>query len=254
MEQILIIEDEKDIRETLRDILTLAGYEVLTANNGKEGYDVIFSHGPDLVLCDVNMPELDGFELLGAVNQRLGDEIVLPFIFLTAKVDREDMRLGMSLGAEDYILKPYDNNDVLKTIRLRLDKRKKLLQSGGHSPTEQALKLFNKIALPSEEGLELISFDKIVKCQADRAYCHFHLIDKRKILVSKPMKEFEEALTNHHFLKVHKSTIVNINFVEKFVRGKAGYLIMIDGSIVTVSVRKKEELMALLKGKKADNN
>ena len=91
------------------------------------------------------------------------------------------------------------------------------------------------------------SFDEIIKCQADRAYCNFHLINSRKILVSKPMKDFEERLNSKNFLKVHKSTIVNIKHIEKFVRGKAGYLLMSDGSSVNVSVRKKEELLYLLK-------
>ncbi len=124
MEQLLIVEDEQGIRETLQDILELAGYQVLTAKNGKEGYESIITNDPDLVLCDVNMPELDGFELLGAINQRLSNEIVPPFIFLTAKVEKQDIRQGMGLGADDYILKPYEYSDVLRTVRLRLDKRK----------------------------------------------------------------------------------------------------------------------------------
>ncbi len=246
MEQLLVIEDEKDIRETLQDILELAGYKVLTAKNGKEGYDAIIFHQPALVLCDVNMPELNGFELLGAINQRLKNENIPPFIFLTAKVEKQDIRTGMNLGADDYILKPYNHNEVLKIIRLRLDKRQKLLKVGN---TSTAIKAFDKLALPCDDGLELVSFDKIIKCQADRAYCNFYLSDNRKILVSKPMKEFEQTLINKHFLKVHKSTIVNIKFVEKFVRGKGGHLLMADGSLVTVSVRKKEELMTLLKPK-----
>ena len=86
MEQLLIVEDDKNIRDTLKDILELSGYQVATANNGKEGYHAIIENRPDLVLCDVNMPELDGFELLGAINQRLKDEIIPPFLFLTAKV------------------------------------------------------------------------------------------------------------------------------------------------------------------------
>ena len=248
MEKILVVENEQDIRETLQDILELAGYEVLIASNGKKGYNVIIDNQPDLVLCDVNMPELDGFGLLGAVNQRLKDKIVPPFLFLTAKVEKEDMRYGMSLGADDYIFKPFNSNEILKTVRLRLDKRQQLLKLSTNN-SELVIKDVNKLALPCDDGLELISFDKIIKCQADRSYCNFHLIGNRKILVSKPMKEFEEILTSKSFLKVHKSTIVNIKYIEKFVRGKAGHLLMSDGSIVAVSVRKKEELIHLLKSK-----
>ena len=248
MEKILIVEDEQGIRDTLQEILELAGYEVLIAFNGKIGYDVILENQPDLVLCDVNMPELGGFELLEAVNQRFKDEIIPPFLFLTAKVEAEGLRYGMSLGADDYIFKPFSTSDILKTVRLRLDRRNQLLDQRPASKTESVIADANKLALPCNDGLELISFDKIIKCQADRAYCNFYLADKRKILVSKPMKDFEEVLSSKNFLKVHKSTIVNIMHIEKFVRGKAGYLLMSDGSSVNVSVRKKEELLHLLKG------
>jgi len=254
MEKILIVEDEQGIRDTLQEILELAGYAVLTAGNGKIGYDVIVESQPDLVLCDVNMPELGGFELLEAVNQRFKDKIIPPFLFLTAKVEPEGLRYGMSLGADDYIFKPFSSNDILKTVRLRLDRRRQLLDQNNTttttttSKTEVGITDANKLALPCNDGLELISFNKIIKCQADRAYCNFYLIDNRKILVSKPMKDFEEILSSKNFLKVHKSTIVNIKHIEKFVRGKTGYLLMSDGSSVIVSVRKKEELLSLLKG------
>jgi len=248
MEKILIVEDEQGIRDTLQEILELAGYEVLIAFNGKIGYDVILENQPDLVLCDVNMPELGGFELLEAVNQRFKDAVIPPFLFLTAKVEAESLRYGMSLGADDYIFKPFSASDILKTVRLRLDRRNQLLDQRPGSKTESVIADANKLALPCNDGLELISFDKIIKCQADRAYCNFYLADKRKILVSKPMKDFEEVLSSKNFLKVHKSTIVNIMHIEKFVRGKAGYLLMSDGSSVNVSVRKKEELLHLLKG------
>lgn len=244
MEKLLIVEDEQDLREALQSILELAGYEVLTAKNGKDGYDAIMTHLPDLVLCDVNMPELDGFELLSAINQRLSEEIVPPFIFLTAKVTKNDVRRGMNLGADDYIVKPFEYTEVLTAIRLRLDKRKKLLKNGKNNRILSTPdKTFDKLAIPCGDGIELIEFDKIIRCEADRAYCTFHLIDKRKILVSKSMKEFEETLIHKDFMKVHKSNIVNINFVKKFVRGKSGHLVMSDGSVVAVSIRKKAELL-----------
>lgn len=246
MEHILIVEDDKNIRETLKDILELSGYQVLTANNGREGYNSIIDNHPDLVLCDVSMPELDGFELLGAINQRLKDEIIPPFLFLTAKVEKNDIRHGMSLGADDYILKPFNYTEVLEIIRLRLDARKKLLHMGELSTSNEIAETFNKLALPCADGLMLVSFDKIIKCQADRAYCSFFLVDGSKILVSKPMSAFETILTNKHFIKVHKSTIINPQFIDKYIRGKNGSLLLSDGSYVAVSHHNKDELMKML--------
>lgn len=246
MENLLVVEDEQAIRETLKDILELSGYNVMTAKNGKEGYDAIIEYKPDLVLCDVNMPELDGFELLGALNQRMKDEVIPPFIFLTARVETQSMRQGMGLGADDYILKPFDHNQVLEIVRMRLDKRKQLTKSETPIVTP-ALRGFDKLALPCEEGLMLVPFEDIIKCQADRAYCTFHLNDGKTILVSSAMKEFEQILIANKFLKVHKSTIVNIKYAQKYVRGKGGQLIMSDGSVVYVAVRKKDVLMKVLK-------
>ncbi len=247
MEHILIIEDDIHIRESIQEILELSGYRTSTAANGKLGYDSIMENCPDLVICDVDMPKLDGFELLLAINQRLKDSVIPPFIFLTAKVEPNNLRHGMSLGADDYIFKPFDHLDLLKSIRLRLDKRSKLMRNGMLKDLKLNSASFEKLALPCDEGLILVSFDEIIKCQADRAYCTFHLTNGKTILVSKSMKEFEHLLLEHNFLKVHKSTIVNINYAKKYIRGKGGQLVMSDTSIVYVAVRKKDELMKVLR-------
>lgn len=248
MEHILIVEDDKNIRESLQDIFELAGYEVSTANNGKLAYDQVMERCPDIVLCDVDMPVLNGFELLQTLNQRMKDTSVPPFLFLTAKVEPHSLRKGMNLGADDYIFKPFDHTDVLTCVRLRLDKRLGIQKHGEHDAMKfNTTSGFDKLALPCDEGLILISFDEIIKCQADRAYCTFHLANGKSILVSKSMKEFEQLLLDNMFIKVHKSTIVNINYAKKYLRGKGGQLIMSDASIVYVSVRRKEELMHVLR-------
>jgi len=249
MEKILIVEDEQAIRETLKDILELSGYNVLVTKNGKEGYDSILEYSPDLVLCDVNMPELDGFELLSSLNQKLKDGVVPPFIFLTAKVETQNLRQGMDLGADDYILKPFNQIHVLETIRMRLDKRKALTKSTKEKPKSYSSGFArdNKLALPSKDDLIMVPFDDIIKCQVEGAYCTFHLNNGKTILVSSEMKEFEEILITNHFLKVHESTIVNIKHAKKYVGGKVSHLIMSDDSIVYVATNNKDELMKVLR-------
>lgn len=251
MTKILVIEDDQNIREVLQDILELAGYEVETSKNGKAGFEAFSMDRPDLVLCDVNMPDLNGFDLLSAINQRFQDEIIPPFLFLTANVEPENIRAGLNLGADDYITKPFDHREILQIINLRLYKRKKLI-SGTQTKSAATGKIlqdkyFNKLALPSEEGLEIIPFENLIRVEADRAYSKFFLNDGRKIIVSKPMKEFEEKLISNNFFRVHKSSIVNLNYVEKYLNGKGGQLKMSDGSLIAVSVRKKKELMDLIK-------
>jgi CRP/FNR family transcriptional regulator, polysaccharide utilization system transcription regulator len=119
--KILIIEDNNDVRENLSELLTLSGYETRTAMNGKLGVEAALSFMPDLILCDIMMPEMDGYAVLRIVskNELLKD---IPFIFLTAKTELSDVRRGMTLGADDYITKPFDDVVLLDTIEMRLKK------------------------------------------------------------------------------------------------------------------------------------
>ncbi len=242
---ILVVEDERDIRDALKEILELAGYNVFEAPNGKEAFEMIIKSPPDLILSDVNMPKMDGFELLGAVNQHL-DGPIPPFLFLTARADVQDIRSGLSMGADDYILKPFDHKEVLAMVEMRLAKRKQIVQSAKES-TNVISSAFNKLALPSEEGLELIEYKDILRCEADRAYCRFYTKSGKRIVVSKPLKVFEPLLLARHFLRVHKSAIVNIAEITKYVKGKGGTVILSDGSEVDVSVRRVPSLMKVLR-------
>jgi DNA-binding response OmpR family regulator len=104
--KILIIEDNEDIRESSMEILELAGYEVLQADNGKIGVELAQQHLPDMILCDIMMPELDGYGVLYLLSKNQNTENI-PFIFLTAKAERADMRKGMEMGADDYLTKPF---------------------------------------------------------------------------------------------------------------------------------------------------
>ncbi|ALL07265.1 transcriptional regulator [Pedobacter sp. PACM 27299] len=121
---ILIIEDNDDIRESTAEILELANYEVLQAVNGRVGVDLAISELPDVILCDIMMPELDGYGVLYLLHKN-EQTATIPFIFLTAKAERIDMRKGMEMGADDYLTKPFDDVELLNAIESRLSKRDK---------------------------------------------------------------------------------------------------------------------------------
>jgi CRP-like cAMP-binding protein/ActR/RegA family two-component response regulator len=121
---ILIIEDNDDIRESTAEVLELAGYHVLKANNGKSGVDLAQKSLPDLILCDIMMPELDGYGVLYLLSKQ-PETSSIPFIFLTAKAERIDLRRGMEMGADDYLTKPFDDLELLNAIESRLSKRDK---------------------------------------------------------------------------------------------------------------------------------
>lgn len=120
---ILIIEDNLEIREGTAEILELTGsYEVFTAENGKIGVDLALKHLPDLILCDIMMPELDGYGVLYMLSKHEAT-MHIPFIFLTAKSERVDMRKAMEMGADDYLVKPFDDIELLNSMEGRLRKR-----------------------------------------------------------------------------------------------------------------------------------
>jgi len=125
--KVLIIEDNNDIRENVVEILELAGYQVYAAQNGKAGVDLAMKNLPDIILCDIMMPELDGYGVLYMLNKS-PEAAAIPFIFLTAKAERVDLRKGMEMGADDYLTKPFDDMELLNAIESRL-KKKELQQN-----------------------------------------------------------------------------------------------------------------------------
>jgi len=122
MKKILLIEDHPQMRENLRLMLEMEGYEVLTAEHGRQGVEMARSESPDVVLCDVMMPELDGF---GVLRELRADPATatIPFLFLTAKGEKVDQRTGMNLGADDYLVKPVAKQEVLAAIAARLHRQ-----------------------------------------------------------------------------------------------------------------------------------
>ena len=121
MSKVLIIEDEKNIRETIKEILELNDYQIATAENGLIGIAKALQFKPDLIVCDVMMPEMDGFETLRNIRA-INDISNTPFVFLTAKTETRDFREGMNSGADDFLNKPFNTQELLEVIQLRITK------------------------------------------------------------------------------------------------------------------------------------
>lgn len=120
--KVLVIEDQQDIRESICEILDLAGYETFQADNGRLGLIGVDKNSPDIILCDIMMPELDGLGVLHMLSRK-PSTATIPFIFLTAKSDRLDIRKAMDMGADDYLIKPFDDIELLNAVECRLKKR-----------------------------------------------------------------------------------------------------------------------------------
>lgn len=171
---ILIIEDNDDIRESTAEILQLGNYEVLQMINGKQGVEAAIKHLPDLILCDIMMPELDGFGVLHLLAKN-PETSVIPFIFLTAKTDRIDMRKGMEMGADDYLTKPFDEVELFNAIECRLNKKNNQIRIYSQS-LEKLDTLFNSnkgkdamVKLISERKIRNIKKKQIIYYEGDTA-------------------------------------------------------------------------------------
>ncbi len=199
MKKILIIEDNNDIRENIAEILELAGYDCLTAPDGKQGIEMAQSELPDLIICDIMMPELDGYGVLHILNKK-EDTARIPFIFLTAKTERADMRKGMVMGADDYITKPFDDTELLDAIETRF--RKTELAGKEYSQGAEGIKDFIrdiKDMLHYVEDKELHKFRTYRKkndiYRAGDYPHHLYYIQQGKIKTFRTNHEGKELIT-----------------------------------------------------------
>jgi DNA-binding response OmpR family regulator len=186
MKKALIIEDSDDIREGIAEILDLAGYQTFTAKNGRIGVDLAINHIPDIILCDIMMPELDGYGVLYLL-QKNPNTATIPFIFMTAKAERADMRKGMEMGADDYLTKPFDDVELFNAIESRLRKKNKPV--GFKSSATDKETLFEE--LKSKGKTRVFANKQIIYVEKDEpSYLYF--IKKGQIKTYKRAKDGRE--------------------------------------------------------------
>lgn len=199
MKKILIIEDNEDIRENTAEILELDGFETITAPNGKVGIEKALSEHPDLIICDIMMPELDGYGVLHILGKK--DETAgIPFIFLTAKVERSDMRKGMVLGADDYLTKPFEDTELLDAVETRLRKTEAMKKeyanssAGLNSFISDAKKTLNLEVLHENRKSRLYKKKHDIFREGEYPN-HLYFIESGKIKTIKTNEEGKELIT-----------------------------------------------------------
>jgi two-component system LytT family response regulator len=244
-----IVDDEPYCCESLVTLLERYCPEVKVLDICYSGADVLQSFKekrPNILFLDIEMPHMNGFELL----EKLA-EIDFELIFTTS-YDQYAIK-AIHFSALDYLLKPIDREELQKAVQ-KVAKRMKhplpqqieiLLQKLNHPGIP-----VNKIAIPTMEGLQMIFVDSIISCCADSNYTTLMLKSKERIIASRTLKEIEELLEDYSFARVHHSSVVNLNEVEKYVKGEGGYLMMSDGTTVDVSRSRKEMLLKKLQPKK----
>lgn len=170
--RILIIEDQATMRHNLALMLKLEGYETFTAQNGKVGIELARQQRPDLILCDVMMPEMDGYAVVQALRED-GNFANTPFIFLTARCDRDDVRIGMNFGADDYLSKPVVRSELLATLETRLARadvlQKKINENNVFNPDFTRLDLLERAYDLTTREAEVLSWVAQGKSNGDIA-------------------------------------------------------------------------------------
>jgi len=200
MKKILLIEDNPEVRENTEEILTLANYDVISAPNGKIGVELAQREKPDLIICDIMMPELDGYGVLHILNKK-PDTAGIPFIFLTAKTEKTDIRKGMNLGADDYLTKPFDDTDLLNAIEARFQKslmHKKMYApnaAGLDSFLQDAREALNLKDLCKDKKIKLYKKKSDVFAEGDSPLNIF-FIKSGSVKVFKPHPDGKELITN----------------------------------------------------------
>lgn len=214
--KILVIEDEKNLLEDLRVLLEEEKYSVLTASDGKKGINLAKEEKPDLIICDVMMPGVDGYEVLRTLSlNKITKQI--PFIFLTAKVEREDIRLGMQHGADDYLFKPYKSAELINAIEARFKRIKMLTASLEKKDNERTKKYLyeDKIFLKIGDQPQILKINEILYIGAENQYSSVNLFTGKSLLIRKSISGWESILPEKEFLRIHRSTIINMEYIVK---------------------------------------
>lgn len=235
----IIVEDEAHSREILKNYLGKYCRGILHLGEAatiEQGMALIEREAPDLVFLDVEMPFGNAFDLLERMPDRNFETI-----FVTAY--EQYAREALNQHAAYYLMKPINIDELIKAVEYvrEIKERERALE--GKVLKSGSLKAEGKITLPEQDGFQVLEVADILYCSADDNYTEIHL-QGRKILVSKTLKYFEQALQAHPFARIHKSYLVNVGEVVKYRRGKGGSVVLSNGKELSVSASRKAELLS----------
>lgn len=243
-----IIDDEFQSRNFLNKMLQLYFPDILVigdASSVEEALKGIHEHNPDIVFLDIQMKGESGFDLL----KRL-PKINFSLVFTTAF--NQYAIKAFRFNAIDYLLKPIITEELIEAVN-KVKQRAALMQTASKQQVEQLYqdiknphKIHDKIAVPTSEGFIIIPVNEIIYCVAKSNYTEFHLTDKKCILSSYTLKQYDEILTAQSFFRAHRSYLINLSHVKKYKRGEGGEIVMSNGDEIELSRTHKDEFLHLL--------
>ena len=241
----LILDDEAQSRKALMGKLKLFCPEVQTvleASTVDEAWDLLLGHKPQLLFLDIHLSGELGFDLLERLSSD-EPEWSGAVIFVTAH-DAYALR-AIKFSALDYLLKPVDPEELVKAVRKAEEGLSSIPRLG--VLVDHLKDRDRKLVIASSEGMHIVRIQDIMRCESTSNYTQFFLRGGKKLLASRTLKEYEALLTPHHFERIHKSHLVNMDCVKRYVTADGGYVILEDDSHVPVANRKKETLVARLR-------
>jgi two-component system LytT family response regulator len=243
----IIVDDEQDSRNILSNYLKkyCPNVEIMgTADSVATGVKAIEEYNPDIVFLDIEMPYGNGFDLLSQVN-----EITFETVFVTAYDNYAVQALNQS--AAYYLLKPIDIDDLIHAVE-KIEKEKKEQDYTEHSKIllenlKGQKNQKKKIMLPTLEGFELITIEDIIYCKAEDNFTEFHLTNDSKLLICKTLKYFDDMLKDFRFCRIHRSHLINLEYVRRYTKGKGGFVTMKSNIQLEVASSKKKEFIEAFK-------
>jgi len=239
----IIVDDEQSSREAVSIILenNFQSIKILAqADSVKSAIEVIKKHKPELLFLDIDLPDGTSFDILRSV-----DYSKMKIIFITAFHDYAIQAIKFS--AFDYILKPLKSSELIATVNRVIEES---LESNYAEKFDAIFSNFNsahpelkKIVLKTSDKIHVVSINDIIHCKAENTYTTFFLLSGKKIIVSKPIKKYEEMLSEHGFMRVHQSHLINLNYIQHLNKQEGGILVMSDNSQIPVSNQQKQALI-----------
>lgn len=241
MISVVIVDDESKARETIANLLALSPVKVDVVGDAEDiasAYEMINHLLPKLVLLDINLPDGTGFDLL-----KMFEKITFQVIFITAH--EEYAIQAFKCSALDYVLKPINSADLFKAIEKANERLSNDEMAGKLNALLSNLDKLRKVVLKTAESIHIINVDTIIRCEADVNYTTFFLVNGKRLLVSKPLKDYDELLGPAGFFRTHQSHLINLDHMLRYDKNDGGYIVMDDNSPVPVSTRRKEALFEL---------